>query len=482
MLEQQLTDLVVAHAAQSDGRVELAILAAARPGPETMTCLVHLEIENLGPDESVTYLQVLDRATSWLSTLESRALVQAAGPQQTTRRVAVLDRASDRERHVELADEMRDEIAAALHRSPAAVHDQLEHARLLHGPLRRTREAMARGEIGQQQARALARQAHRMSGRLVCLGQDPSTDSPADSEERARFASSCRALEDRVLSRARTATPGQVRSLATRAVAAIDAAGATQRRRQAREDIGVWIVPEDDGLALLLARMDATDAARVYAAIQAHVAQSPVAADSVVTVGQQRAAALLHLSCAARRPSSDDPTSPNTTACIDVVVGLPTLLGLSEEPALLGRSGTGEQQPLPAEALRALMADPSIGLTLRRLVTDDVTGALLDRGRNSYRVSESMRAFLVSRDGTCRFPGCRRRASACDIDHATSWEDGGGTDRDNLGALCRRHHQLKTHGDWRVTDSAVDGSCTWIAPSGRRYRTEPEPVSTHPPP
>ena len=57
-----------------------------------------------------------------------------------------------------------------------------------------------------------------------------------------------------------------------------------------------------------------------------------------------------------------------------------------------------------------------------------------------------------------------RRASRCQIDHAEAWEDGGGTDVANLGMLCVRHHQLKTHGGWVLTESAADGSCTWTSP------------------
>ncbi len=46
----------------------------------------------------------------------------------------------------------------------------------------------------------------------------------------------------------------------------------------------------------------------------------------------------------------------------------------------------------------------------------------------------------------------------------------------NLGALCRRHHQEKTHGGWTIEESANDGSCTFVSPLGRHYPHDVEPL------
>ena len=54
------------------------------------------------------------------------------------------------------------------------------------------------------------------------------------------------------------------------------------------------------------------------------------------------------------------------------------------------------------------------------------------------------------RDETCRFPLCRRRAEACDLDHVKAWEEGGSTSASNLAHLCRMHHRLKHAGSWSV--------------------------------
>ncbi|MHB8796099.1 MAG: HNH endonuclease signature motif containing protein, partial [Candidatus Nanopelagicales bacterium] len=89
---------------------------------------------------------------------------------------------------------------------------------------------------------------------------------------------------------------------------------------------------------------------------------------------------------------------------------------------------------------------------------------------------DPLRAFITARDGTCRFPGCRRRADRCQVDHATPWDHDGTTSRDNLGALCTRHHQLKTHAGWQITHTAADGTCTWTSPMGRTYHHHPPDI------
>jgi lauroyl/myristoyl acyltransferase len=61
----------------------------------------------------------------------------------------------------ELTDEAREEIAAALHRSPAAVHDQIIAARLLAGPLRRTRRKARRQEPAHRRHRRQRRHRRR---------------------------------------------------------------------------------------------------------------------------------------------------------------------------------------------------------------------------------------------------------------------------------------------------------------------------------
>ncbi|MEH0108125.1 DUF222 domain-containing protein [Tersicoccus sp. MR15.9] len=107
-----------------------------------------------------------------------------------------------------------------------------------------------------------------------------------------------------------------------------------------------------------------------------------------------------------------------------------------------------------------------------------------------YRIPDRVRRALAVRDRTCRFPGCRRAAEGCDIDHVVAWADGGPSDPDNLVHLCRRHHVLKHHSAWTVaadvasapsgTDEEVSlersgiDRLVWTSPAGRHLVTTPE--------
>ncbi|OMH36666.1 hypothetical protein BGP79_12720 [Tersicoccus sp. Bi-70] len=147
-----------------------------------------------------------------------------------------------------------------------------------------------------------------------------------------------------------------------------------------------------------------------------------------------------------------------------------------------------------------------------------VVPVLVTTGR-LYRIPAAVRRALQVRDGTCRFPGCRRNAAGCDLDHVTAWADGGTSEPSNLAHLCRKHHVLKHHAGWTVTSDPPpipppatpppatpppatstrsdevddDGRAvrrrdqvtrvpahgttsvlTWTSPTGRRYVTEPD--------
>ena len=122
-----------------------------------------------------------------------------------------------------------------------------------------------------------------------------------------------------------------------------------------------------------------------------------------------------------------------------------------------------------------LLSDPAVRVFARPVAISD-TGHVLDVGRRRYQITGVLRRLITTRDGVCRFPGCHRNARKCQIDHVQPWDEGGGSDVGNLGALCVRHHQLKTHGGWEITDSKPDGTCTWISPDGRIYRHHPPPL------
>jgi len=93
--------------------------------------------------------------------------------------------------------------------------------------------------------------------------------------------------------------------------------------------------------------------------------------------------------------------------------------------------------PVDPALARRVLCDASI----RRIV---MTGRSepLDVGRQTPVVSPAMRSAVITRDRHCRFPGCDRPNTWCDVHHVVHWADGGPTALPNLLLLCRRHHRM----------------------------------------
>ena len=83
-----------------------------------------------------------------------------------------------------------------------------------------------------------------------------------------------------------------------------------------------------------------------------------------------------------------------------------------------------------------------------------------------------LRILSRCRDLTCRFPGCDKPATRCDLDHTIPYADGGRTHASNLKCLCRLHHLIKTFWGWH-DQQLPDGTLVWTSPSGQTYVTTP---------
>ena len=104
------------------------------------------------------------------------------------------------------------------------------------------------------------------------------------------------------------------------------------------------------------------------------------------------------------------------------------------------------------------------------LLAVDSAGNL--RSVDRYRPTPAIRRYLGARDQHCRAPGCRVPTHRCDVDHTIAAEDGGPTSVENLAHLCRGHHMLKHHSDWRV-EQEPNGTMVWASPTGRIHRDTP---------
>ncbi|MFT3942594.1 MAG: DUF222 domain-containing protein [Ancrocorticia sp.] len=101
------------------------------------------------------------------------------------------------------------------------------------------------------------------------------------------------------------------------------------------------------------------------------------------------------------------------------------------EPATL-TDGT----PLAPSQLARMMCSSGIS----RIVFS-AHGEPLDASRSQRRFSSTQEKAIISRDRSCRYPGCGRGLDMCEIHHAHTWHDGGATTTDNGLLLCFHHHQ-----------------------------------------
>ena len=171
---------------------------------------------------------------------------------------------------------------------------------------------------------------------------------------------------------------------------------------------------------------------------------------------------------------------------VQLVIDLPTLRGEADRHCLL------DGQPVPAQIGRDLAG---YATAFRRMVTDPLTGHLLDYGRTTY-LPAPLRTYVLARDRGCRAPGCSARDERrLQLDHAEPFPSGP-SDPANTGCLCLPHHQSKTDGRASIESSATDGSCDWISAWGQRVHiparpflhdpadspAEPQPDPPDPPP
>jgi hypothetical protein len=265
-----------------------------------------------------------------------------------------------------------------------------------------------------------------------------------------------------------------------------DPRGAEERHTAAIGERRVTVKPVEDGMSWIGGTLPAPDALALDAALDHLAAQAQEQAqakytdpeDGRTTVtpqdgrtkAQRRADALGQLARDVLAGTCAHCTGTPATLrpAVQVTVAMSTLLGIDAEPAELAGYG-----PIPASLALNLAFDQSG--TWRRLVTDDL-GHLIDYGRSSYRPPVALREYVIARDRTCRFPGCNRRADACEVDHVIAWSDGGTTNKENLAPLCVRNHHCKHDTRWHA-ERLPDGSLDWTDPTGHHHLV---PAATYP--
>lgn len=367
-------------------------------------------------------------------------------------------------------DQVVDEVSAALvvsRRSALATRATAETLR--HQPA--VWAALSRSEIDGTRARILA----------DALFEVPRTDD--DGVVLEGYDERCRTLLGEGLAYAAEHTARRLDLFLRRRLATLGCPDRPRRRARALAGRGVWLAHRGDGTADLIARLASADAERVYAAVRT-CALADRNGDPAHDHAEPREPLDLWLAAAfvdlvlgpagsraddARGHRADGPdlggrrrVQVDTT--IVVTIAIESLVGLSDEPAMINGFGV-----IPAEDARLLAAGDA---RWRQVLTSRITGAVLDVGQLSYRPPAALARHVRLRDGTCRFPGCEVPARECDLDHLIPFPSGP-TSESNLFALCRRHHGLKHEGGWQV--AALPGSALkWDSPQGASTITHPD--------
>jgi Domain of unknown function (DUF222)/HNH endonuclease len=417
-------------------------LLRAMPGIATLSALVAINPQELTPSDRIDYLTALERQTGWLQALMQRAIVAVAGCDSS--------KPNGTDPFFGVDDAEREDVSTALRLAPTTAQSRIDVARTLVNHLPNTCSALATGEISPAHATVIAKE-------TAAAIRDGLPES-------AIFE-----IEARAIAHAEFHTPGQVANQVRTSIARLAPESFEESVARARDTRKVSCYTEADGLSTIVAILPAADAQIVMNSIESFIraANSEISSEiGTRSADMKRADALTAIASAYLATSSEIVTPHRRPISVNVTIDLPTLLGLAENPGQLAGYGA-----IPASVARELAADGK----WKRFITDPQTGNLLDYGRQSYEPPQALIDFLIARDRTCRFPGCRRSAALSDIDHAQSWETGGRTSPDNLGALCRRHHRLKTHDGWTV-ESREDGSCTWTSPLGKIYLTPARPI------
>ncbi|HEX2030634.1 MAG TPA: DUF222 domain-containing protein [Actinomycetota bacterium] len=172
------------------------------------------------------------------------------------------------------------------------------------------------------------------------------------------------------------------------------------------------------------------------------------------TPAQRRADALVEI-CRQWLDSDDRPAVGGERPHVTVTVGAEVLRDGTGEPSEADHVG-----PVGPEVARKVACDAQI----RRVVLSGASEPL-DVGRRTPVIPPGMRRAVVLRDRHCRFPGCDRPHTWCDVHHVVHWADGGPTAVPNLLLLCRRHHGM-VHRRGGFTLTLEDGRPLFRRPDG----------------
>jgi Domain of unknown function (DUF222) len=410
-----------------DDFATLQEMLAFEPGPTVIAFLNAIDPAELDDAGQVALMQLWERQLAWMAERAVTATAVVCGPTPA----------------VGVDDWNTDLVAAALGMTTGGARKRVAVTRAITEALPGCRAAMAAGDMSYYHT-------------CVVVEAIDGLDAGAVAQVDTRVAAK---------------VPGQpwvafrrcLRAAVLRAAPDVAMAVHDQAART-REVIRDWL---PDAMGSLYARLTAVQTDTVWQGLEVTASKLQAAAKTAgetdAGIDAYRADALVAWANTALG-TGELPTLHGRRPQVQFIIDLPSLLGLADNPGELVGYG-----PIAASIIRRHAVDAD----WRRLVVDPVTGYLLDHGNVIYRPPQELTDFIVARDRRCRFPGCCRKATHCDIDHNIA-APAGSTSAKNCCCLCRRHHRLKTFGGWKV-QLHDNGSCLWTAPNGRKFLVDPPP-------
>jgi hypothetical protein len=378
------------------GRAVSEDLATVRPGLAELIRLASTDLAGLDAAQSLDAVLDIEKQQAWLEAQKQLLLSQISSRDPSGKQWCV------------------EEVGAALRLSGPQARTRLAHAEQLTNRLPATFAALSEGQLTPAQAGVIAKLSFELPDELL----------PA--------------YETRVLRNAEQQSVTDLTRTAQRAVLSLDPSTAEQKRQHAMADRQVRIAPSEHAMAWLMALLPAADAKAIYARLDGAARMAP--REDPRSMDQLRADALVNgvLNGIAGELPAEQGRQPG----ISVTVSLDTLVGATEQPGWLDGYG-----PISAGYARELAHDPTG--TWRRLVTDPLSGRLLDYGTTRYRPPRHLADHVIERDGECTFPYCGHSARRADLDHIMPFPQGH-TAAGNLQPLHRRHHNAKTEAGWHA--------------------------------
>ncbi len=230
-------------------------------------------------------------------------------------------------------------------------------------------------------------------------------------------------------------TQGRLAGLVDKVVAKADA-DAVRRRRQRQADREIWIGGAEGGMSEIHGSMLSPDAHALDKRLTALAAT--VCEYDPRSREQRRADALGalaggadRLGCRCGRPDCPAGTRP---AASPVVIHV-----IAEQATLEGR-GSAPGSEVSADGLISPELVKELAASAKLVPLIHPADAPPEPG---YVPSKALADFVRCRDLTCRWPGCDRPASDCDVDHTIPYADGGPTHASKVRCVGERRSRQR---------------------------------------